>query len=194
MDSDIGALTIIFTEFFYWITVVIMFLIHTGFCIYEVGASRTKNMTHTLMKNAMLIPLVTITFFFFGWWIYLAFANGPFIYQGRSDSRAVCRALERADGAAPRRCPPPAPGFTAEHTAPWARINGVFWEAFFLFSCTAASILLRRRHRAHPIERILAFRRARGLDHLGHRRRVGLVPRMAGWSSCWAITTPMRRA
>ena len=33
MDSDIGALTIIFTEFYYWITVVIMFLIHIGFCM-----------------------------------------------------------------------------------------------------------------------------------------------------------------
>ena len=83
MDSDIGALTIIFTEFYYWITVVIMFLIHIGFCMYEVGASRTKNMMHTLMKNTMLIPLVTITFFFFGWWIYFAFPNGPFIYQGQ---------------------------------------------------------------------------------------------------------------
>ena len=58
MDSDIGALTIIFTEFYYWITVVIMFLIHIGFCMYEVGASRTKNMMHTLMKNTMLIPRV----------------------------------------------------------------------------------------------------------------------------------------
>ncbi len=73
MDSDIGALTIIFTEFYYWLTVVLMFFIHIGFCMYEVGASRTKNMMHTLMKNTMLIPLVTITFFFFGWWIYFAF-------------------------------------------------------------------------------------------------------------------------
>ena len=65
MDTDIGALTVIFTEFYYWVTVPLMFLIHVGFCMYEVGASRTKNMMHTLMKNTMLIPLVTITFFFF---------------------------------------------------------------------------------------------------------------------------------
>ena len=66
MDNEITALTAIFTEFYYWLTVVLMFLIHIGFCMYEVGASRQKNMMHTLMKNTMLIPLVTITFYFFG--------------------------------------------------------------------------------------------------------------------------------
>jgi ammonia channel protein AmtB len=30
-----------------------------------------------LMKNTMLIPLVTVTWFFFGWWIYWAFPTGP---------------------------------------------------------------------------------------------------------------------
>ena len=34
------------------------------------------------MKNTMVIPLVTITFFFFGWWIYFAFPNGPGIIGG----------------------------------------------------------------------------------------------------------------
>ena len=50
--------------------------------MYEVGVSRHKNHVHTLMKNTMLIPLVTITFFFFGWWIYFAFPNGPGIIGG----------------------------------------------------------------------------------------------------------------
>ncbi|SVB92955.1 uncharacterized protein METZ01_LOCUS245809, partial [marine metagenome] len=47
MDTDIGALTTVFTEFYYWITVVLMFLIHVGFCMYEVGVSRHKNHLHT---------------------------------------------------------------------------------------------------------------------------------------------------
>ena len=75
MDTNIGALTVIFTEFYYWVTVVFMFLIHVGFCVYEVGASRRRNHLHTLMKNTMLIPLVSVTFFLFGWWIYFAFQN-----------------------------------------------------------------------------------------------------------------------
>jgi ammonium transporter, Amt family len=127
MGNNLDALTTIFTEFYYWVTVVIMFLIHVGFCVYEVGSSRRRNHLHTLMKNTMLIPLVTVTFFFFGWWIYWAFPNGPFIYRGEGILW---------DAAAPN--------------APWAetmgtnlgdRITGVFWAAFLLFSWTAASIV-----------------------------------------------------
>ncbi len=128
MDSDTGALTIIFTEFYYWITVALMFLIHIGFCMYEVGASRRKNHMHTLMKNSMLIPLVTVTWFFFGWWIYWAFPGGPGITGGLGH---------------------PDPSVAAAYT-PWGermgprvddRLSGVFWAAFLLFSWTAASIV-----------------------------------------------------
>jgi ammonia channel protein AmtB len=105
-----------------------MFLIHVGFCMYEVGASRQKNHLHTLLKNTMLIPLVTITWFFFGWWIYWAFAGGPGITGGIGH---------------------PDPSF-AEASVPWSegmgprlddRITGVFWAAFLLFAWTAASIV-----------------------------------------------------
>jgi len=130
MGDNLSALTTVFTEFYYWVTVVIMFLIHVGFCMYEVGASRRRNHLHTLMKNTMLIPLVTITFYFFGWWIYWAFPNGPFIYAGNG------LIIEGAYGAA--------------QYAPWSekmatnlddRLTGVFWAAFLLFSWTAASIV-----------------------------------------------------
>jgi len=125
MGNNLDALTTVFTEFYYWVTIPLMFLIHVGFCMYEVGASRRKNHMHTLMKNTMIIPLVTITFFFFGWWIYWAFPNGPGITGG----------LDMAAG---------------EANTPWAetmgtnlsdRITGVFWAAFLLFSWTAASIV-----------------------------------------------------
>ena len=86
MDNELSALNVIFTEAYYWITVVMMFLIHVGFCMYEVGVSRYKNHQHTLMKNTLIIPLVTITFYFFGWWIYFAFPNGPFITGGLLDA------------------------------------------------------------------------------------------------------------
>lgn len=125
MGNNLDALTTLFTEFYYWVTVVFMFLIHVGFCLYEVAASRRRNHLHTLMKNTMLIPLVTITFFFFGWWIYFAFPNGPFITGGIE--------WEAATGARPWD---PAMGTNlSDH------INGVFWAAFLLFSWTAASIV-----------------------------------------------------
>ena len=66
MDQELSALTVIFTEFYYWVTVVMMFLIHVGFCLYEVGVSREKNKLNTLMKNSMLIPVITLGFFLFG--------------------------------------------------------------------------------------------------------------------------------
>jgi ammonium transporter, Amt family len=127
MGSNLDALTTVFTEFYYWVTVVFMFLIHVGFCLYEVGASRRRNHLHTLMKNTMLIPLVTITFFFFGWWIYWAFPNGPFIYQG--------------EGIMWEAAAPNAAWSSNMATNLDDRITGVFWAAFLLFSWTAASIV-----------------------------------------------------
>jgi len=123
MDNELSALNVIFTEAYYWITVVMMFLIHVGFCMYEVGVSRYKNHQHTLMKNTLIIPLVTITFYFFGWWIYFAFPNGPFINGGLLDaSFASATAIEMTPN-------------MSDH------IMGVFWAAFLLFSWTAASIV-----------------------------------------------------
>jgi len=139
MDNQLDALVVIFTEVYYWLTVVLMFLIHVGFCMYEVGASRRKNMLHTLMKNTMLIPLVTITFYFFGWWIYWAFANGPGITGGLIPAPFATPWSELMGthmGGTPAQ-----EGLTADDTAAWARVNGVFWAAFLLFSWTAASIV-----------------------------------------------------
>ena len=81
MDSNLNALTTIFTEFYYWVTVVFMFLIHVGFCLYEVSASRRKNHMHTLMKNLMIIPLVTVTFFFFWLVDLLGFPKLPIFWR-----------------------------------------------------------------------------------------------------------------
>ena len=125
MGNNLDALTTIFTEFYYWVTIPLMFLIHVGFCMYEVGASRRKNHMHTLMKNSMIIPLVTVTFFYFGWWIYWAFPNGPFINGGIEWEAAA----------------PNAPWSDVMGTNLSDRITGVFWAAFLLFSWTAASIV-----------------------------------------------------
>jgi hypothetical protein len=49
MDNDITALQVLFTETYYWVTIVFMFFIHVGFCTYEVGVARRKNHLATLM-------------------------------------------------------------------------------------------------------------------------------------------------
>ncbi|MCX4706140.1 ammonium transporter [Streptomyces sp. NBC_01373] len=124
MDNELTALSTMFTEFYYWLTIVFMFLIHVGFTLYEVGMTRRKNLQHTLMKNVMLIPVVTLTFFLFGWWLYFGLGNGPGITGGIPEA--------------------------AKNAYPWSNlmapnlddnITGVFWAAFLLFSWTAASIV-----------------------------------------------------
>jgi ammonia channel protein AmtB len=138
MSDQLSAFVTIFTEFYYWVTVVFMFLIHVGFCMYEVAASRRKNMMHTLMKNTMLIPLVTVTFFYFGWWIYFAFQNGPGITGGL---KSAPWAVPWSETMAPHMGGPAVQEGMEGQTMGWARIDGVFWAAFLLFSWTAASIV-----------------------------------------------------
>jgi len=139
MDNELSALSVLFTEFYYWVTVVMMFLIHVGFCLYEVGVSREKNKLNTLMKNAMLVPVITFAFFFFGWWIYFAFQNGPGITGGLksapwSEPWNELMAPHLGGSAHSQR-------LTSEQLTTWPRLNGVFWAAFLLFSWTAGSIL-----------------------------------------------------
>ena len=40
MDTELGGLTAIFTEFYYWVTVGLMFLIHVGFLVWKFGQVR----------------------------------------------------------------------------------------------------------------------------------------------------------
>ena len=136
MENELSALTVIFTEFYYWVTVVLMFLIHVGFCMYEVGVSRHKNHLHTLMKNTMVIPLVTVTWFFFGWWIYWAMVNGPWIGTSIMDGNS---GLQLGGGFGANELANPMSPIMGVNLGD--HINGVFWAAFLLFSWTAASIV-----------------------------------------------------
>ena len=149
MTDHLGALHMVFTEFYYWITVVLMFLIHVGFCMYEVGASRYKHHQHTLMKNTMLIPLVTITFFLFGWWLYWAVPTGPGLAPSimTGDSNLVLGGGFGANDIAN-----PTNALMAINLSGDGHFFGVFWAAFLLFSWTAASIVS-----GAVIERITTF-------------------------------------
>lgn len=106
-------------EIFYWWCTALMICIHAGFLAYEMGASRVKNVLASGIKNILAFAFMVPTFFFFGWYIYLAFYNGF---------------IPAADGAA---------------GLPWDlsmgpnladNATGVFWAAFTLFAATTASI------------------------------------------------------
>ncbi len=106
-------------EIFYWWCTAIMILIHAGFLAYEMGASRAKNVLASGVKNILAFAFIVPTFFFFGWWIYLAFPNG-FI------------PVEAGNAGLP----------WAQDMGPNLKDNatGVFWAAFVLFAATTASI------------------------------------------------------
>ena len=185
MNTDIGALTVIFTEFYYWVTIPLMFLIHVGFCMYEVGATRHKNHMHTLMKNTMLIPLVTITFFFFGWWIYFAFPNGPWI-TGKLIAAPHATAWSELMGT--HLGGQPETGTTS------AEDNGILGPHQRCFLGGIPAVLLdsgfdrlRFGHRTYPPVGLLDHCGPGRFLHLDHRRRMGLAPR---WLDGYATGLP----
>ena len=129
VEEQIGLDSLVLGEVFYFFTVVIMWLIHAGFMMYEAGAARRKNIMSTAIKNILTIAVVTPTFYYFGWYIYGCFQHG-----GPAEGHAG---------------PAEFPGFCGA-TAPWSDVAGpnladhislVFFLAFLLFSWTTASIM-----------------------------------------------------
>lgn len=120
LEEGAGWTAAINMEVFYWWCTALMFCIHAGFLAYEMGASRKKNVLASGIKNILAFAFLIPTFFFFGWWIYLAFPNGL--------------APDLAEGA---------------YGIPWSdymgpnledNATGIFWAAFALFGATTASI------------------------------------------------------
>src|SRR5690606_5353590 len=77
MTDQATAMSTIFTEFYFFLCIVLMFIIHIGFCMYEVGVARTNNVQHTLLKNAMAIPTIGLCFYLCGMSIYIALQAWP---------------------------------------------------------------------------------------------------------------------
>jgi len=130
--------TFVAESYYYWASV-FMILIHVGFLAYEGGASRSKNVLATMVKNLLTLSLVGLTFFFFGWWVYNAFPLFPL-----------------TGGVVGPWTSPDAEGTVGEvlglvqASYPWSsalgpniadNLTGVFWFAFALFAMTTASIL-----------------------------------------------------
>lgn len=108
-------------EFFYWVSIALMLIIHAGFLAYESGASRVKNVLAASMKNLLTLAVVIPSFFFVGWFLYNAMPTG------------VPRLDDLAKGALPWSANM---GPNLQDAA-----SGVFWGAFALFAATTASIM-----------------------------------------------------
>jgi ammonia channel protein AmtB len=107
-------------EVFYWWCTGLMVIIHAGFLAYEMGASRLKNALASGVKNILAFAFIIPTFFFFGWWIYLAMYNGF-----TPDFEAGAAGLPWSSNMGPN---------LADNA------SGIFWGAFVLFAATTASI------------------------------------------------------
>ena len=83
-------------EVFYYLTIPIMILIHVGFLGYEMGASRTKNVLASSIKNILAFAFLVPTFYYFGWFVYWAFPTGFTMSVGPQEISG----LEYAIGAA----------------------------------------------------------------------------------------------
>lgn len=123
--------------FYYWASV-FMLLIHAGFLAYEGGASRTKNVLATMVKNLLTLASVGLAFFFFGWWVYNAFplfpiAGGILGPWTKAADETIKAMMVYVDASYPWS-PALAPN-TSDH------MTGVFFFAFALFAMTTASIL-----------------------------------------------------
>lgn len=108
-------------EFFYWMSIALMIAIHAGFLAYESGASRSKNVLASSMKNLLTLGVVTSTFFFVGWFLYNSMPTG------------LPRLTDAAKAAVPWSANM---GPNIQDSA-----SGIFWGAFALFAATTASIL-----------------------------------------------------
>jgi ammonia channel protein AmtB len=108
------------SEVFYWWCTGLMVIIHVGFLAYEMGASRQKNVLASGVKNILAFAFIIPTFYFFGWWVYLA------MYQGFTPDHAA------GAGGLPWSA---AMGPNLADNA-----SGIFWGAFVLFAATTASI------------------------------------------------------
>ena len=120
LQSLIEMTSTINMEVFYWWCTGLMVIIHAGFLAYEMGASRLKNALASGVKNILAFAFIIPTFFFFGWWIYLA------MYQGFvPDFEAAAAGLPWSSYMGPNLSD---------------NASGIFWGAFVLFSATTASI------------------------------------------------------
>lgn len=121
VEDAIASMTAVNNEFYFWMSIALMMLIHAGFLAYEVGASRSKNVLATAMKNLLALATIIASFYFVGWFLYNAMPSGFIEF-----SDAAKAALPWSDNMGPNVADP---------------VSGISWGAFALFAATTGSIM-----------------------------------------------------
>ncbi|MFK8253882.1 ammonium transporter [Ancylobacter terrae] len=120
LEKAVALTNTVNAEVFYWWCTALMIAIHAGFLAYEMGASRAKNALASGLKNLLAFAFLVPTFYFVGWWVYLAFPTGFTV------SEAASAGIPWSQSMGPNL------GDNA---------SGIFWAAFTLFAATTASIM-----------------------------------------------------
>ena len=120
LEAAVALTKTVNAEVFYWWCTALMIAIHAGFLAYEMGASRAKNALASGLKNLLAFAFLVPAFYFFGWWIYLAFPTGFTVSDAASGGVAWGESM----------------GPNLSDNA-----SGIFWAAFTLFAATTASIM-----------------------------------------------------
>lgn len=121
VESAIEKMNAVNNEFFYWMSIALMILIHAGFLAYESGASRSKNVLATAIKNLLAFAVIVASFYFVGWFLYNAMPSGWFVID-----ELAAAALPWSENMGPN----------IEDSS-----SGIFWGAFALFAATTGSIM-----------------------------------------------------
>ncbi len=118
-----GIITV-FTQLYYILAVLLMWLLCAGFAMTQVALCRPANRDDALMQRALVLPLLAVAFFLFGWWLYWALPTGPGLTGG----------LQWDMGR------PNMPG--SETMAPNLAdtISGILWAAFLMLACLTVLI------------------------------------------------------
>ncbi len=120
LEKAVALSNTINAEVFYWWCTALMISIHAGFLAYEMGASRAKNALASGIKNLIAFAFLIPTFYFVGWWVYLAFPAGFSVSEAASAGVPWSQSM----------------GPNLDDNA-----SGIFWAAFTLFAATTASIM-----------------------------------------------------
>ena len=121
VEDALASMAAVNNEFFYWMSIALMMLIHAGFLAYEIGASRSKNVLATAMKNLLAFATIVASFYFVGWFLYNAMPTGFIEFND-----AAKAALPWSANMGPNTDDP---------------ASGIFWGAFALFAATTGSIM-----------------------------------------------------
>ncbi len=124
-----------FAEMYYYVTIPLMVLIHAGFLLYEMGATRVKNVLSSGVKNLLAFAFTIAAWYLFGWWFYWALPTWPLDLAAGAGYMEISGIGYANAIALPW-------GDSAQYMGPNMADNasGVFWGAFALFAATTASI------------------------------------------------------